>query len=156
MTATDLWLRPAEPADLSDVGELFWAARTAAAPEMPPPVHDHDEVLAFYQGLDLTDGREMWVAEREDGLVGFAELKGEWLDDLYVHPDHQRTGVGSALLGLVKSLRPDGFGLWVFESNTPARAFYRRHGLLEHERTDGSQNEERVPDVHLEWPGTRL
>jgi chorismate mutase len=35
----------------------------------------------------------------------------------------------------------------------PAREFYARHGLVELERTDGSANEERQPDVKMVWPG---
>ena len=35
-----------------------------------------------------------------------------------------------------------------------ARArFYRRHGLVDLERTDGSANEERAPDIRMAWPG---
>jgi chorismate mutase len=41
----------------------------------------------------------------------------------------------------------------VFEMNTPARAFYERHGLLELERTDGRGNEEKCPDIKMAWPG---
>ena len=89
----------------------------------------------------------------DDGVVGYAEVKGDWLDDLYVHPDHQGSGVGTTLLDVVKSLRPDGFCLWVFASNEPARRFYARHGLVELETTDGSGNEEQAPDVRLAWPG---
>jgi ribosomal protein S18 acetylase RimI-like enzyme len=48
-------------------------------------------------------------------------------------------------------LRPDGFGLWVFESNLPAQAFYRAHGFEVTERTDGSGNEERAPDLRMDW-----
>jgi chorismate mutase len=54
----------------------------------------------------------------------------------------------------VTTLRPGGFCLWVFESNEPARAFYRRRGCLELERTDGAANEERAPDIRVAWPGT--
>ena len=52
--------------------------------------------------------------------------------------------MGAALFDLVTSLRPDGFCLWVFESNTPARAFYRSRGCVELERTDGAGNEEQL------------
>ena len=38
--------------------------------------------------------------------------------------------------------------------NAPARGFYARRGLVELERTDGSGNEERAPDVRMAWPGT--
>ncbi len=77
-----------------------------------------------------------------------------WLDDaLRRVPELAGQGVGSALLDVVKSLRPRGFCLWVFESNTPASSFYARRGCVELERTDGSGNEERSPDLKLAWPG---
>jgi hypothetical protein len=41
--------------------------------------------------------------------------------------------------------------LWVFESNVPARRFYELHGFVAVERTDGAGNEERAPDVRMEW-----
>ncbi len=76
-----------------------------------------------------------------------------WLDHLFVRPDAKGEGIGSMLLDLVKGLRPHGFCLWVFESNTPARAFYGHRGLVELERTDGSGNEEKAPDIRMAWPG---
>lgn len=157
MTPTDgdVQLRRATPEDLPAVAEVFLAARHAAVPAMPPLVHDDDDVRGYVCSWDLDQpGRSLWVAERADaGLVGFAELKEAWLDDLYVHPGHQGEGLGSALLALAQAERPEGFCLWVFESNLPARAFYARHGLVTLERTDGSANEERAPDVKMAWPG---
>jgi chorismate mutase len=41
----------------------------------------------------------------------------------------------------------------VFETNLAARRFYRRHGLVELEHTDGSGNEEGAPDLRMAWPG---
>jgi chorismate mutase/GNAT superfamily N-acetyltransferase len=152
---TDLQLRPADHADLDGVAEVFLAAREAAVPAMPPIARPAEEIRAFYTGLDVdARDRSLWVAERSGGLVGFAEVKGDWLDDLYVVPSAQRQGVGTALLDLVKAKRPSGFSLWVFVSNRPARAFYARHGLLELEKSDGSGNEERAPDLRMVWPGT--
>ena len=134
------------------MADVFIATRAAAVPAMPPSIHPPHEVHAFYAGLDLVGGeREGWVAEDGRGVVAFAELKADWLDALYVLPEAQGEGIGSALLDLAKSLRPDGFSLWVFESNTPARAFYLRNGLVERELTDGSGNEERAPDIRMEW-----
>jgi chorismate mutase len=95
----------------------------------------------------------VWLAEDGLGLAGFATLTGPWMESLYVAPDRQGTGVGTALLELAMALRPDGFGLWVFASNAPARGFYRRHGLIELEHTDGSANSERQPDIRMVWPG---
>ncbi|MBZ5733360.1 GNAT family N-acetyltransferase [Nocardioides sp. TRM66260-LWL] len=150
--AADLVLRPASPDDLPAVAALHWAARRHAVPAMPAPVHPHAEVLAHLGSLDLAR-HEVWLAEDASGLLGYATLTGAWLDDLYVAPEHQGRGVGSALLALVQGLRPDGFELWVFESNAPARALYARHGVIELETTDGSGNEEGAPDVRAAWPG---
>lgn len=146
---TDLVLRPAQPSDVDDVASVHLRARRSAP--MPPGVHPDDDVRRWLAGRLEAD--EVWVAEDGGRVVGYARLTEVWLDDLYVDPSHARRGIGSALLDLAMSVRPGGFCLWVFETNTPARAFYARHGLLELEHTDGSGNEERSPDVRLAWPG---
>lgn len=150
-TTPGLLVRPGDEDDLPRLAELFWAARAAAVPLMPPSARSLTDVREHYLGL-LGAGREVWVAEDDAGVSGFVSLAGDWLEDLYVRPDAQGDGVGAALLDVVKALRPGGFALWVFASNTPARAFYARHGLVEREHTDGTANEERAPDIRVEWP----
>lgn len=147
-----LTLRPAEASDLPEVADLFLASRTGAGTALPPVSVPWNVVRAHVESWDLAT-REVWLAEDALGLAGFATLTGAWLESLYVAPDRQGTGVGTALLELVMALRPEGFGLWVFASNAPARGFYRRHGLIELEHTDGSANPERQPDVRMVWPG---
>ena len=145
----DLVLRPAVEDDHAQVAEVYLAARRTAP--MPAPVHTEAAIRLWLGGRLQAD--PVWVAERGPAIVGFARLTDGWLDDLYVHPDHQGQGVGSALLDVAKAQRPQGFCLWVFESNTPARAFYERQGLVALERTDGSANEERAPDLRMAYPG---
>ena len=147
----DLLLRPATEADAGAMAEIHLAARRSAA--MPPGVHTDDEVREWLAGRVRSDD-EVWLAEARDGPVAYARFTDTWLDDLYVDPAHAGRGVGGALLDLVKAQRPHGFCLWVFETNTPAREFYARRGLVELERTDGRGNEERSPDVRMAWPGT--
>lgn len=143
----DVVLRPGEVADVAEIAATQVAAR-AAAP-MPPPVQAPDEVRAYL--AERFDRAENWVAELHGVVVGYARFTDVWLNDLYVAPARAGAGIGSALLDLVKALRPDGFSLWVFESNAPARAFYAARGLVELERTDGSGNDERAPDIRMEW-----
>lgn len=152
MRSTDpaeVTLRPATPEDAGAVADVHLRAR-AAAP-MPPGVHPEVDVRAWLAGRLSED--EVWVAEVDGVVVGYARFTPTWLDDLYVDPRAQGSGVGSALLDTIKALRPGGFSLWVFESNRPARDFYAARGLVEREHTDGSGNEERAPDLRMEWPG---
>lgn len=149
---TDLLLRRADPADAEVLAQLFVEAREEAFPAMPRPVHGPDAIRTWFREL-LEGGRETWVAERSGEVVGYLVLDPQWLDSLYVRPDLTGRGIGGVLLGLAKSLRPGGFGLWVFQSNEQAQRFYLRHGLVEIRRTDGSDNEERAPDIELAWLG---
>jgi ribosomal protein S18 acetylase RimI-like enzyme len=151
-TDPTLVLRPAMAEDLPAIAEVHIRAREAAYPAMPHSLHPPHEARAWVAGWDLA-AYDVWVGEAPGLVAGYARFDREWLDDLYVDPDAQRTGIGSALLDLVKAQRPAGFCLWVFESNEPARGFYRRHGLVDLERTDGAANEEREPDVRMAWPG---
>lgn len=154
MTPTDdeLSLRLADQGDLAQIADLFIASREGAAGAMPPITAPLEVVRKYIEGWDLA-AREVWLAEDALGLIGFATLTGPWLESLYVAPDRQGTGVGTSLLELAMALRPGGFGLWVFASNLPARGFYRRHGLIELEHTDGSANSEGEPDIRMAWPG---
>ncbi len=149
----DVLLRPATAGDLGVLADVHLASRSAAGQAFPPGVHTPDEVRDWVAGWDLTT-YDVWVAVSVDRVVGYARCTPTWLDDLYVLPGAQGRGIGSALLDRVKSERPDGFGLWVFETNGPARAFYARHGFVELERTDGSANEEQSPDIKMVWPGS--
>ena len=156
---TDLTVRPATPEDAPACAEVFSASRRAAGTAFPAALHTPEEDRAFVAGR--VRDCEVWVAvvpadhggSRADLVLGLLDLDGDWVHSLYVDPRSQRQGVGAALLDLAKARRPDGFGLWVFVSNARARDFYRRHGLVELETTDGSGNEEKAPDVRVVWPG---
>jgi GNAT superfamily N-acetyltransferase/chorismate mutase len=152
MPTDDVVLRPAAPDDLPAVAELYLRIREAAVPAMPPQTHTVDEVHAYVGGWDLGK-RAVWLAESDGVPVGFMVVEGDWLESLYIAPEAAGQGVGSALLDVAKQLRPGGFCLWVFESNTPARDFYLHRGLVDLERTDGATNEEKSPDIRMAWPG---
>jgi GNAT superfamily N-acetyltransferase/chorismate mutase len=149
---TELTLRPADAADLPSIAEVHARAREASYPSMPRGLHPLPEVRQWVARWDRSIF-SVWVATAGDEVLGYARFDDIWLDDLYVDPSAQGTGVGSALLDLVKAQRPAGFCLWVFESNEPARAFYRARGLVDLEHTDGATNEERAPDLRMAWPG---
>ena len=82
--------------------------------------------------------------------MGLLVLDDDFINQLYVDPDHQGRGVGAALLDRAKRQRPLGLQLWTFQSNANARRFYERHGFVAVEETD-DDNEERAPDVRYVW-----
>jgi GNAT superfamily N-acetyltransferase len=85
--------------------------------------------------------------------VGFIGLSPGWLDHIYVDPDAQNSGIGTALLDHAKHLQPNGLQLWAFQRNDGAHRFYLRHGFHVAERTDGAENMEKEPDARYEWVG---
>lgn len=144
-------LRPGFREDLPDLQEVFEAA--SAGTDLPPPSRTPDEVRAWFRALLDQPDRELWVAAHDQVLLGFVVVEGDWVNLIFVHPGRPAGGVGAALLDLVKSLRPHGFGLRVYQTNNRARAFYLRHGLVELERTDGSGYLDAEPDVQMAWLG---
>jgi GNAT superfamily N-acetyltransferase len=141
-------VRAARPHDSETIAEVHLASFRGLT--FLPLVHTDDEVRSWIR-TEMIPAHEVWVAEEGGRVVGHAALKDDVLGHLYVHPDHQGSGVGSALLEVVKRERPDGFRFWVFQPNEGARRFYERRGCRLVELGDGSGNEEGVPDALYEW-----
>jgi putative acetyltransferase len=148
-------LRRARPEDADALAGILRAAMRGAMPWLPG-LHTPEDDRRFLRDNVLPE-KEVWVAERDDAVTGFTALgtRGglEFMEHLYVSPEHQRRGIGSELMQRAKERHPSGFRLWVFQRNVGARDFYERHGLRLVELTDGSGNEEREPDALYEWPG---
>lgn len=152
MSADQLLIRLAGVEDAAAMADLHVDSRVANVGSMPEMLHDRETTRRWMRGR-LQGGSSGWLAELDGRPVGYLVVTGDWVDDLFLAPGETGQGIGAALLDLAKSERPDGFCLWVFESNASARRFYLRHGLVELERTDGSANAERAPDVRMAWPG---
>ena len=93
---------------------------------------------------------EIWGADRDGRLAGIMALKPGWIEQLYVAPARQRTGIGTAFLAHAKQAHTR-LELWTFQRNDQARRFYERQGFREAERTDGARNQEHEPDIRYEW-----
>jgi ribosomal protein S18 acetylase RimI-like enzyme len=142
-------VRRARPADADAVADVHLAATREAMPYLPE-LHTDSETRDWVRDVVL-DRDDVHVADADGRVVGFVALAGSLLEHLYVEPDAQGRGIGSALLDLAKELSPDGFDLWVFQRNAKARGFYERRGLRLVELTDGAGNEEREPDARYAW-----
>lgn len=148
MTAGRL-LRRALTSDARAVAALYLRSFDAAMPTVRR-AHSDDEVRTWIRNVLIPAGHA-WVAEVDDYVVGLVVVRDGWIDQLYVDPAWQGRGTGAQLLTLAKKQHPSGLQLWTFEVNRPAQQFYERHGFAAVERTDGSGNEEREPDLRYVW-----
>ena len=92
-----------------------------------------------------------WVKVFEDiEILGFIARNGNEINALYVAASARRRGVGKALLSDAKE-NSNELVLWTYAANYSAQQFYSREGFREVRRTDGSQTDEKIPDVCLIW-----
>lgn len=132
--------------EAAQVAAVFRRSRSQAMPWLPV-LHTPDEDLAFFTAE--LGGPDAWVADVGGAIAGFVVARGGWVDHLYVDPGRQGRGIGASLLNQALLAEPAVVDLWVFERNTAARVFYAHRGFVEVERTDGTGNEERMPDVRM-------
>jgi GNAT superfamily N-acetyltransferase len=142
-------IRRARQEEAPVVADLYWRARAAAVPAIPPSVHPEDDVHRHFAETILPN-RDTWLAVEDGIIIGFLALEPGWVDHLYLEPSRTGEGIGTQLLGQAKTVQPDGLDLWAFRSNTGARRFYERHGFVAVAFTDGD-NEEGAPDVRYRW-----
>ena len=145
-------IRAATREDTETIVTVFIAARNTWT-FLPPP-NDLLGIRSFINGVIAHE--EVWVAELNGRVVGFAGLSRDILEHLYVQPDLHGHGIGSALFEKVKEWRPEGFSFAVFQKNVSARQFYERRGCQVVKLTDGSGNQEREPDALYEWRGRKI
>ena len=135
-------IRRATDADVEEIVAIF--EPSFALLDFLPRLHTHEENLRFF--ASRVRDAEAYIHGR-----GFAVIRDDWLEHLYVHPEEVGAGIGHALFEHVKTLRPGGVQFWVFQQNDRARRFYEAQGATAVEFTDGSGNEEKAPDVRYEW-----
>ena len=133
------------------IERLVWVFREAREDRLQflLDLHGPDEDREYFGHVIFAEN-QVWVAEIGGAVAGFIAFTKEWLNHLYVASEFQGLGVGSKLLAIAKGLNPS-LQLWVFQVNLPAIRFYRRRGFRVVERTDGSGNEAKKPDLRMRW-----
>jgi GNAT superfamily N-acetyltransferase len=137
--APQIAIRAAEPADIELIFSLI--VELASYERAPGEVAGTPELLG--QALfGPHPSAEALIAEVDDRPVGLALFHGSfstwecrpglWLEDLYVPPEHRRTGVGGALLAAVAAIAVErGCARleWAaLDWNAPALDFYEKLG----------------------------
>jgi GNAT superfamily N-acetyltransferase len=139
--AADVTVRPARPGDVELIHALI--VELATYERAPEQVVGTPEMLA----RELFGERptaEALIAEVSGTPVAFALFHGTfstwecrpgiWLEDLYVPPEHRRSGVGQALLGELARITVERgcarLEWTALDWNTPALDFYAKLGAV--------------------------
>ncbi|WP_432449517.1 GNAT family N-acetyltransferase [Aliiroseovarius marinus] len=139
-------LAPAMPADAPAIANIL-SGWNAATPWMPR-VHSRQSEKGF---AALLVARGWTTVARSGGRVtGFLSRDEAEIHALYVAPHARGSGVGKALLDRAKATQMR-LSLFTFARNEPAQRFYLREGFTEAYRTDGSGNDEGLPDIRYDW-----
>ena len=98
-----------------------------------------DAWTSFDPDNSVPEGKiERWVAEQDGEITGFADYMPDknTVTGVYVHPDHLRKGIGTALLEtIIDDARDRGLEYLECESSRTAREFYRSNGFHVMEET---------------------
>lgn len=102
-------------------------------------LHVRDTLNNYFSG----ESGELWFSAEQEGLAGIAYCAPEVMTNdvwnllmLWISPDHQRQGVGNALIKLIeKELRNKHARLLLVETSSlidfsAARAFYSKQGFI--------------------------
>ena len=88
------------------------------------------------------------MIHNSSGVVSFLALEKHIIQALYIKKDFQGFGFGQAAIKFAqkqfKELR-----LWVSQSNIGSQKFYQRLGFQIVEKSDGKDNDYRLPDLFI-------
>jgi putative acetyltransferase len=143
-------IRPYVDQDLAELLDLWYRASLIAHPFLS------DEFLET-ERRDIADRwlpvAETTVYEVDGRVVAFLSMVGNEVGGLFVDPDHQRRGIGRALLDTVRQSHPY-LELSVFEANNDGRRFYNAYGFEVTGRRINAQTGE--PELRLRLGGHQL
>ncbi len=149
MSLLDLRIRDAGPHDAAALTRIYLVSRRTFL-DYAPLRHTDAEIHDWIAHV-LIPGGGTRVVERGGRAVGFYAIDFRdgcgWLDQFYLLPDDVGQGMGTMMLASALSELVFPVRLWCFRANSRARRFYERHGFIALQFSDGSLNEEGVPDI---------
>lgn len=146
-------VRVATPADAAALPDLH----SAAVEAFGPPDYDDHQVEQWAKRDERSsedypiedDDSHVTVCVRAGAVAGFGELalQEHEIHAVYVHPDHARAGVGSALLAELEGVaRGLGMAELTLQSSLNAVPFYERAG---YERVADAESPGGLPVVEM-------
>ena len=135
--------------DAAEISQILedWAASNHEI----PLVHNVEERADY--GYWLLEHTSVTMIHNSSGVVGFLALEKHIIQGLYIKKDFQGFGFGQAAIKFAQK-QFEELRLWVFQSNIGAQKFYQRLGFQIVEKSDGEDNDYRLPDIFYCWKST--
>ena len=135
--------------DAAEISQILedWAASNREI----PLVHNVEERADY--GRWLLEHTRVTMIHNSSGVVGFLALEKHIIQALYIKKDFQGFGFGQAAIKFAQK-QFEELRLWVFQSNIGAQKFYQRLGFQIVEKSDGEDNDYRLPDIFYCWKST--
>ncbi|HJS20264.1 MAG TPA: GNAT family N-acetyltransferase [Anaerolineales bacterium] len=150
MISKDILIREYREDDFDAVTILWRVARERSLPDFQiEKGHFFYEDQDYFRNQILKKNR-VWVVEVDHRPVAFMAMEHDFIDQLYVHPQYQRRGIGEALLAFARSQSPQHLWLYTLQVNENARAFYEKNGFTA-DKFGFSPPPENEPDVEYHW-----
>lgn len=136
--------------DFDAVTILWRISREKSLPEFQMMKgHFFYEDQNYFQHRILRDN-QVWVVGAQNRPIAFMALNKDFVDQLYIHPDYWRMGIGTMLLKFARERSPDHLWLYTHQANVNARSFYEKNGFVA-EKFGVSPPPESEPDVEYHW-----
>lgn len=118
-------IRPYKKSDEDEVADVWYQASLIAHSFLSEEFLISERQMLSERWLPMS---ETIVYEADGRVVGFLSLVGNEVGAIFVDPNHQRQGVGRALMDAAHEARPF-LELEVFEANSGGRQFYEAYGF---------------------------
>lgn len=146
----DFIIREYQPQDFDAVTILWRLARERSLPDFQREKgHFFYEDQLYFRNRILQKNK-VFVVQKDGYPAAFMAMENDFIDQLYVHPDHWRQGIGAALLEFARERSPAHLWLYTLQVNVNARAFYEKNGFVA-ESFGVSDPPESAPDVEYHW-----
>lgn len=118
-------IRNFKESDIHDIETIYEKSNNAVALNVEPAFFSRDK--KNFISKTLRSCRNL-VYESEGKAVGIISCSSDYIEGLFVLPEHWNKGIGSALLNAVLSEKKE-LSLHVYADNGRAVGFYRKHGF---------------------------
>src|ERR1041385_4102159 len=104
MMLKNFFIRDYRAEDFDPVTILWRVAREKSLPEFQRAKgHFFYEDQNYFRDHILREN-QVFVVEKDQCPIAFMAIRDEFIDQLYIHPDFQRLGVGKSLLAYAQAL----------------------------------------------------